>query len=108
MNRSDPGFFEAHFDIEKERLFQQLQHAMQSGVAYSMHQQPNDQTHPKHLRVGVNTAMVQIAALVNTLVAAGVIDGRKFQDEANRLMRREVESYEAELREAYGTQIKLA
>ena len=34
-------------------------HAMQTGVAFTMHQD-SSQTDPKHLRVGINSAMVRL------------------------------------------------
>lgn len=47
-------------------------HAMQAGVAVEMNYNPAPTT-PKHLRVGVNSAMVNDKALVEALVEKGVI-----------------------------------
>jgi hypothetical protein len=44
---------------------------MQSGVAAAMHR--SAECHPKHLRVGVNSAMVETSALVALLIAKGII-----------------------------------
>ena len=42
-------------------------HAMQSGVAFKMHTDPSE-TQPKHLRVGVNSAMVEQSAIAKLLI----------------------------------------
>lgn len=45
-------------------------HAMQSGVAF----EGGAPLEPKHLRVGVNNALVSLDALVRLLVAKGVFE----------------------------------
>ncbi len=47
-------------------------HAMQSGVAYEMNSDPRA-TEPKHLRVGVNTALRNQASLTELLISKGII-----------------------------------
>lgn len=47
-------------------------HAMQSGVAMEMEDPSIRSTSPKHLRVGVNSALVGDAALAQLLIAKGV------------------------------------
>ena len=45
-------------------------HAMQSGVAFEIGAGVSRETEPKHLRVGVNSAMVDSAALAALLINA--------------------------------------
>lgn len=52
-------------------------HGMQSGVAMKMNYD-QDETTPKHLRVGVNSAMVEHSALAQLLVAKGVITWEEY------------------------------
>jgi hypothetical protein len=70
-------------------------HAMQTGVALEMTRSDRaSATTPKHLRVGVNSAMIQLTGLVRLLVAKGVFTPAEYwkyqADEAER----EVERYE--------------
>src|SRR5687767_13839287 len=51
---------------EKRAKYLKLCHAMQTGVAFKM-EKDNKDTTPKHLRVGINAAMVDHAALTNLL-----------------------------------------
>lgn len=71
-------------------------HAMQSGVAMMMNYDTAD-TEPKHLRVGINSAMVSDAALVRLLIKKGLITMEEFQESLTEEMNREVERYEAQL-----------
>ena len=50
------------------------QHAMQSGVAYEMELSNRHQaTEPKHLRVGINNALVEVSALAKLFIDKGLI-----------------------------------
>jgi len=94
-------------DPKKYERYQQLAHAMQSGVAAKMHKDPSDTT-PKHLRVGVNMAMREHAALAGLLIKKGLITDDEYMDALNAGMEEEVEMYKRELRELYGADIDLA
>lgn len=67
-------------------------HAMQSAVAFSMQMDPAETT-PKHLRVGVNAAMVEHGALVGLLLKKGLITEEEFYEALADKMEAEVESY---------------
>lgn len=81
-------------------------HAMQSGVTQEMVDRPGPTT-PKHLRVGINVALCDHAALVGLLVANGVITDDEYLDAITGEMNREVERYEAALGELLGVKITL-
>lgn len=85
--------------------YEELVHAMQSGVAYSME---HDNSHtPKHLRVGVNSAMVSNQALVKLLVDKGLITLVEYYEALRDAMKAEVELYEQELTAKWGTKVTL-
>jgi len=81
-------------------------HAMQSGVAMKMHIDPSETT-PKHLRVGVNSAMCDSSALANLLIEKGLITVEEYDAAITAEMGREVERYETWLTEHFGKKITL-
>lgn len=81
-------------------------HAMQSGVAMKMNYDPNDTT-PKHLRVGVNAAMVESAGLARLLVEKGIITFEEYHKAIADEMERERDRYVAYLEERLGTKVTL-
>ena len=86
--------------------YEQLAHAMQSGVAMQMEVHPGETT-PKHLRVGINSAMSDHGALVKLLIDKGVFTEDEYLAVLVEFMRREVESYEQQLTTHFGTKITL-
>lgn len=68
-------------------------HAMQSGVAVEMSRGSHD-TEPKHLRVGVNTAHVAVAAVVRLLIGKGIITVDEYTRANADEMENEVKQYE--------------
>lgn len=72
-----------------------LCHAMQSGVATWMnYERPPKSTDPKHLRVGVNAAMVEHGALAGLLISKGLITELEYFTALRDRMKAEVESYQ--------------
>ena len=93
---------------EKKQRIAALQHAMQTGIAYMM-QRNRSETDPKHLRVGINTALVGEAALADLLMQKGIITEDEYLDALITWTEKEVESYRKALERAYpGTIITLA
>ncbi len=82
-------------------------HAMQSGVAGKMQFDAADTT-PKHLRVGVNSALVSSSALAELLIAKGIITKSEVLTAMADGMEEEAIRYEQLLTEHYGTQVKLS
>ena len=88
-----------------------LLHAMQSGVASKMNYDggpDSGETSPKHLRVGVNAAMVDNSALANLLMEKGVITEDEYFAALAAGAEREKALYETWLSEHLGTNIHLA
>ena len=86
---------------EAQARYHAALHAMQSGVAMKMNYDAAD-TGPKHLRVGVNSAMAEHAALVTLLVSKHVISWEEYYTSLADAMEYEKAHYEAELRERFG------
>jgi hypothetical protein len=77
-------------------------HGVQAGVAMEMNAQMNDAHTPKHLRVGINSAMVNDAAMVRLLVKKGLITEEEYAEEVRLEANRELDRYEDRLRAALG------
>jgi hypothetical protein len=71
-------------------------HAMQTGVAYEHLTGSNDAA-PKHLRVGINSAMVNDAALVRLLMSKGIITDMEYLEALTVEMEAERDRYAARL-----------
>ena len=91
---------------DKERYLAAA-HAMQSGVAAEMQINPKG-TEPKHLRVGVNAAMVEHGALVGLLIAKGLFTLAEFEAALADGMEAEVARFEETLSAHYGKPVTLA
>lgn len=89
---------------EKANRYRDLVHAMQSGIAYSKN---SFEVEHKHLRVGINTALSDQAALVELLLRKGIITKDEYFDILIEFMENEVKSYENKLSKEYGAEIKL-
>jgi hypothetical protein len=91
---------------EDQVRYKAAMHAVQTGVAYKMQYDPGE-TSPKHLRTGVNSAMVETSALVQLLVDKGIItDGEWYKTLAD-FAERERDTYQRELSEHFGSNITL-
>lgn len=86
--------------------YEAAQHAMQTGVAQEMEHRPGP-TAPKSLRVGINTALCDHAALVRLLVDKGVSTDAEYVDAITDEMNLEVERYERSLGDSLGAKITL-
>lgn len=82
-------------------------HAMQSGVLAD-HQGGSDDGNPKHLRVGVNSALVSVAATGRLLIDKGVITTDEYEAAMADAMEAEVREYELRLSARLGTKVTLS
>lgn len=94
---------------ELDARYMAAAHAMQSGVAMWMNYDP-DETRPKDLRVGVNSALVSNGALVKLLVEKGIITDEEYMTSLIEMMERETEDYRQRIQQRIGgtTKIDLA
>lgn len=81
-------------------------HGMQSGVAMKINFDASD-TSPKHLRVGVNSALVDSGAMAGLLIKKGVITEEEYLEMLVEVAERERESYERTLTGIVGTTVRL-
>jgi hypothetical protein len=81
-------------------------HAIQTGVKFDHELGSNDGT-PKHLRVGIASAMVNDAALVRLLVKKGLFTHEEYLEELRLEACREVDRYEARIAQATGRTVTL-
>lgn len=72
-------------------------HAMQSAVNFFMEQGIATDTTPKHLRVGVNSMMVESSTLATILMEKGVFTLEEYYERLADMMEQEVKMYEASL-----------
>lgn len=89
-----------------KRRYQVAAHAVQSGVAMDLNDDPASGT-PKHLRTGVNLAMVDHGALVRLLIKKGLITEEEYFTELVAGAEDEQRAYEQKLTARYGGKTKI-
>ncbi len=94
----------ADFEETRKRYIDLL-HAVQSGIAAMMNY--GNETDPKHLRVGVNSAMINDAALVELLIVKGIITREEYLIELVKQTEFEKQRYEVRLEKILGHKITL-
>ncbi len=88
--------------LDELRLeYHTLAHAMQSGVGMKMNYEPRE-TEPKHLRAGVNSAMVETSAIAILLMAKGIFTEEEYYQTLVQAMQNEVDLYKQWLSERLG------
>lgn len=92
---------------EQSARYQAATHAMQTGVEYYKHVNGAG-CEPKHLRVGVNSAMVETSAIAKLLIDKGVITAEEHAEALIAGMEAEAASYEKLLADHYGAKVTLA
>lgn len=92
--------------LEDQERLHRAQHAMQTGVATMMGINANDMT-VKHLRVGINASMVEIAALAKLLIKKGIITLDEYDKALADEMEAEVERYRQEIKDCTGMDVML-
>jgi hypothetical protein len=88
------------------RTYEEAAHAMQAGVAVDQGRGSQDGT-PKHLRVGINAAMSDMAGLVRLLISKGIFTEAEYIEAITAAMNHEADRYEKLLSETMGRTIKL-
>jgi len=101
---------------QREKILE-LVHSMQTGVQFEIaHEEgtveidfgpSSSASNRKHLRVGVNNALVEIGALRNTLIKCGVFEEHIFWSTYIEALEEEVKGYEKKLSEFMGSVVHL-
>lgn len=81
-------------------------HGVQAGVSLELQHDPASGT-PKHLRVGINSAQINDAALARLLVKKGLITWEEYAEEVRLEANRELDRYEDRLTAALGGGTKI-
>lgn len=92
---------------EAEDRYCRAAHAMQSGVKFSAELGISIDMTPKHLRTGVNSALVSNDALVTLLVEKGIITREEYSVALADAMEREVDRYTKILEHKLGKKVVL-
>ena len=87
--------------------YEYLLRAIQTGVA-TEHELGSTDGRPKHLRMGVMSALTSGGALVRLLVSKGVFTEAEHGSFLIEILREELAIYEARLTEKLGSPVKLA
>lgn len=100
-------------DMGAGQRLEVAQHAMQSGVAMELRLDQRDKggdwhdhSH-KHLRVGVNSALCEVAVCARLLIAKGIITQEEYAEALAQQMEDEKATYEKMLKARTGSEIKL-
>lgn len=96
-------------DVEIEKLkarYEAAMHAVQSGVAIDLEINPKT-IEAKHLRVGVNSALIDSSAMARLLMKKGIITEREYLESVVEFAEKEQADYEAKLTAHFGKTIKL-
>lgn len=84
---------------EQRAQIESLQHRVQSGIATLeasafINRRRFQELEPKHLRVGVNSALINASALATLLIRKGVITAEEYFDTLIEFWEYEVTSYQ--------------
>ncbi|GAA0749610.1 hypothetical protein [Sphingomonas trueperi] len=94
------------FNEEQRQRYEAACHAMQSGVAFEQSAGSKCGS-PKHLRVGINSAMVETSALAHLLVAKGICTAFEYAEAITTAMEEEARRYEARIAAQTGATVRL-
>lgn len=84
--------------MSKERdaeRYRAAMHGVQTAIAYELGRGDSKECEPKHLRVGINSAMVDSGAIVELLIEKGVFTWDEFYAKLADKAEAELASYQA-------------
>jgi hypothetical protein len=94
------------FTPEQRARYEAAAHAMQSGVAADQGSADHSDN-SKHLRVGINSALVETSALGNLLMAKGIVAAEEYAEAIIAGMEAEVLRYQELLSKRLGKVVTL-
>lgn len=100
MDKKTESIEEAH------KRYNSAAHAMQTGVAYSIGLDGSERE-PKHMRVGINSAMVNSHAVAELLIRKGVFTKDEYILQLADSMEMEVDRYKKYLKDKLGVEVEL-
>jgi hypothetical protein len=100
--------------IDLINRYQRAMHSVQAGVKMTMAKDESDgiepdrmHTSPKHLRVGVNSSLMETGVLTHLLVKKGIITFKEFLTNLAEMAESEKARYEEQLSERIGLNVRL-
>lgn len=87
--------------------YEELAHAIQTGIAYNMTDPHFKDAEPKHLRVGIDLERIDSGSLCRLLLDKGVITEEDYQTYILQGLHNEVLMREAEIKRRLGVVVKL-
>lgn len=93
---------------EQEQKLQLLMHRVQSAIAFFEGRQEvfgerNAETEHKHLRVGVNSALIETSSLARLMFRKKLITSEEYYDTLIEGWEQEVDSYRARIKQRFPT-----
>ena len=93
--------------MEKSMTYEQALHAVQTGVKMMIGLGDNESTEPKHLRVGINSAMCDSSGLALLLIEKKIFTVEEYTKAITDEMVREAKRYENRLSKKLGRVVHL-
>lgn len=85
---------------------------MQTGVKFLLESEPGlnpqGECSPKHLRTGINSALIDSGAVGQLLIEKGIITEEEYFEKLADLAEADVASYTEKLEQRFGTKVTLA
>lgn len=103
MGHKDSMTQREHFLV---RRYGELLHAVQSGVKFD-HESGGQDGSPKHLRTGINSALVDSGALAQLLQKKGIFTQEEYLEQLVESAEGEVKRYETLLAAKFGKPVTL-
>src|SRR3972149_2312790 len=91
---------------ELAERYEKAMHSMQAGVALLMGYDPSE-TNPKHLRVGINSAMLESNAIGELLIKKGLITEEEYMIAITEAAEKEADRYQEHLTDITGANVTL-
>lgn len=86
------------------RSYKQAMHAVQTAIAFEIAMEGEEKAgaNPKHLRVGINSAMITDFAIANLLIKKGIITQEEYEEAVTEAANKEVDMLQKRLKDKYG------
>ena len=91
---------------DQAKRYASAMHGMQAGIALDETHDPTNMA-PKHLRVGINSCLVEMSSLTRLLIDKGVITEHEYFEAIVAGAEREHASYEEKYSKKFGSKITL-
>jgi hypothetical protein len=89
------------------RRYEELTHAVQSGIAMLMNSPEYKGTQPKHMRVGIDMSKSDMGGLAKLLISKGVFTEEEYYEVMVEFAEREVREFEGRVSRMLGRNVTL-